>query len=101
MVAVYSPTSLMVSLDLDDLAVDIVTELFESFSDLESVDRAEDSAGRAGLGTDRELNAFESGGSSLSVGLDLSELVGALTLVFGEDLERAFGGDHSFALGMR
>ena len=49
------------SLKADDLAVNVVTELLESLGNLDSVNRAEDSAGRRCLGTDGELNTFEGG----------------------------------------
>ena len=63
----------------DDFTVNVVSEFLKSFSDLESVDRTEDGACCAGLCSDGEAYAFESGGESFSFSLDLCELVGALT----------------------
>lgn len=82
----------------DDFTVNVVSEFLKSFSDLESVDRTEDGACCAGLCSDGEAYAFESGGESFSFSLDLCELVGALTLVFCKNLQRRFGGDDSLSL---
>lgn len=61
-------------LDVDDFAVNAETEFFESFSNLDAVDRAEDSACGACLGTDCELDVFELGCKFFGVGLDLASL---------------------------
>ena len=52
-----------VLLDGDEFAVDVVTELFEGFGNLDSVHRAKDCAGGRGLCADCEGYAFESGSS--------------------------------------
>lgn len=84
----------------DNLAVNVVSELSEGFGNLESAYRAVDGVVGTGLGCDgEELYALESCGSSFGVGLDLSELVGALALVLGENLEGALSGDDSLSLG--
>ena len=83
--------------DLDDLAVDVVTEFFESFGDLDVVYRAEDGAGGRSLGSDSELNVFELFGESFSIGFDLGELVSTLALILGEHLKSRFAGDDSLA----
>ena len=91
--------SLHCILDNDKLAVNVVAELFESFRDLESTNRTVDSVVGTCLGSDDDLlYAIESCGGSLCVGFELCDLVGTLTLVFGEHLEGAFGCDDSLAL---
>ena len=87
------------ALDRDELAVHIVAELLESFSNLDIVDRTENSAGRAGLCADSERYALESCSGSLGVFQNLSELVGALLLVLGELLEGRGRGNDSLTLG--
>ena len=86
---------------LDDnvTTVNVVAEFFESFGDLDSVDRTVDSTGSAGLSTDGESNAFESCSNSNGVSLDLLELVSALTLVFSEHFKSRGSSDNSFTLG--
>ena len=85
-------------LDNDDFAVDVVAEFFESFSDLDIVDRAEDCAVGAGFSTDSESHVFEGFGGSFSVGFDFSKFVSALALVFSEHFKRRFRSDNGFAL---
>ena len=93
--AVYSPTSF----NVDELAVDVVAELFESFCNLEAVYRAEDCACGACLGTDGELNVCDGSSESFGVGFDLGELVGTLALVFGEHLKSRGSSDNGFSEG--
>ena len=83
----------------DDLAVDVVAEFFESFSNLDVVDRAEDGACGGSLGADGESHAFERSCNSFCIGLDLGELVGALTLALFELTQVGVVGNHCFALG--
>ena len=86
-------------LNHDVLAVNVEAEFLKGFSNLNSVDRAEDSAGRTGLGTDGKANACERSCESFSIGFDFSELVSALTLVFGKHFKRRGSGDNGFAHG--
>lgn len=83
----------------DDLAVNVVAELFEGFGDLDVVDRAEDGAGGRSLGADGEGYVGQCGCGCLCVGFDLGELVGALTLVFLELAQVGVVGDYSFCPG--
>ena len=86
-------------LDNDNLAVDVVTEFFKGFSNLDVVYRAEYCACRACLGADSEADALELFSNGFCVGFEFGELVGALALVFGEYLQGAFACDDCFALG--
>lgn len=83
----------------DNLAVNVVAELSEGFGNLESAYRAVDGVVGTGLGCDgEELYALKSSGCSFGVGLDLGDLVSALALVLGENLEGALSGDDSLSL---
>ena len=62
-------------LDFDELAVNVVAELFESFGNLDCVYGAEDGAGGAGLCADGQRYAFEGGCGCFCVGFDFGELV--------------------------
>ena len=73
-------------LEGDELAVHVVSQFLKSFGNLDAVDRAEDSAGRACLCSDGERDVFEGGSSGFSVGFELGELVGLLALVLSENL---------------
>lgn len=75
-----------------------MTELLKSLSDLKSVDRTEDSAGRTCLSTDSELNALKSSCCLLGILLDLSDLVSALLLVFCKTFQCCCGSDDSLPL---
>ena len=55
----------------DELAVNIVSELLESFGNLNVVDGTEDGAVGGSLGADGESHAFECGGGSLGVSFEL------------------------------
>lgn len=81
-----------------DLAVYLVAELQKSLCNLDGVDRAENRAGSARLGSYCQLDALESLSGSLGISLDFGNLVGTLLLVFGELLQSGFGSDDGFSL---
>ena len=84
--------------DFDYLSVYNMTKFFESFGNLDSVNRAEDSALRAGFSTDLELNAFEGCSGSFSISFNFFELVSALFLVFCPSLKSSFRCDNGLSL---
>ena len=83
----------------DELAIDVVTEFFKSFSNLDSVHWTEDSASSANFSSNSECYAFQWSSKSFSISFDFSKLVSALTLIFGKNFKSWRSSNYSFALG--
>ena len=81
----------------DRFAINVESEFFQSFCDLNIVDRAEDGARGACFCSNGEAYIFQRFSKSFCVGLDFCELVCSLSLVFGQNFERRFGCNHSFS----
>ena len=76
-----------------------MAEFFEGFCNLDAVDGTEDGACCAGLCAYGESYALKCGGKSFGVGLDLGELMGALTLIFSKNLKSGRSCNNGFSLG--
>ena len=79
-------TNSLNGLGSDDLAIDLKALSSESLSNLSGTNATEDCAVLVNLSGQSELDTVQLSGQSLSIGLDLSQLVSALTLVLSQDL---------------
>ena len=95
----YVLADLACGFEVDDLAVDFVTELQESLGDLSGTYAAIDVAVSGSLGGDDGANAFKSCGCVLSLGQNGCDLVGLLTLVLGQHFQRCVRCDNCQTLG--